>query len=114
MRENFTILKQRAALGATHVPVNSTMPCRDSGLPHDTRNITVLQETFFERLLAREDRPCNLRKFKEFGRDVVRNTMRLEIEMRRGPQISSIPVPRFKEMRERRSTGELILTMCGR
>ena len=49
--------------GATHVPSKPssvpsprTMPCRDSGLPHDTRNIMGTSGNVFERLLAREGR----------------------------------------------------------
>ena len=98
MRENFTILKQRAALGATHVPVNFLqfrvpVPCLAAIL--DCRMIHGILRYFKKRFLndylLEKDRPYNLRKFKEFGmsfskigRDVVRNTMRLEIEMRRG------------------------------
>ena len=49
--------------GATHVPIQPstvpgprTMPSRDSGLPHDTRNIVGTSGNFFERLPAREGR----------------------------------------------------------
>ena len=58
--------------GATHVlsqpstiPSSRTMPCRDPGLPHDTRNIMGTSGNVFERLPAREGQTC--RQFKEFG-----------------------------------------------
>ena len=54
--------------GATHVPSQPstmpsprTVPCRDSGLPHDTRNIVGSSGNFFERLPAREGRTSTLR-----------------------------------------------------
>ena len=47
--------------GTTHVPSkpstipsSRTMPCRDSGLPHDTRKIMGTAGNVFERLPARE------------------------------------------------------------
>ena len=44
------------------------MPCRDTGLPRDTRNFTVLQETFLnDHLLKKDDPPLILHQFKEFG-----------------------------------------------
>ena len=39
--------------GRTSVPSPRTMPCRDSGLPHDARNIMGTPRNFFESLLAR-------------------------------------------------------------
>ena len=78
MRENVTILKQRAALDRLTLPVKPLLfrvpePCPAAIL--DCRTIHgilgVLQETFFERLPARE------------GRTSI-------------PQNSSLPVPRFK------------------
>ena len=55
-RENFTILLPGSSSGATHVPSQfstilspRTMPRRDSGLPHDTRNILGTSGNVFER-----------------------------------------------------------------
>ena len=61
MRENFTILKQRAALDDTHVPSQPstvpstrTIPCRDSGLPHDTWNtVSTSGERFWTTTCSR-------------------------------------------------------------
>ena len=79
------------------------MLCRDSGLPHDARILWVLQETFFERLLAREGRTStlfnnskNLATSQELRPDLTGKTKRPEIDMRREPQNSSILVPRFQ------------------
>ena len=36
------------------------MPCSDSGLPHDTRNIVGTSGNVFERLPAREERTSTL------------------------------------------------------
>ena len=64
MRENLTILRTASSCGASHVPSQPlTIPsprtthCRDSGLPHDTRNIMGLQETFLNDYLLEEDHP---------------------------------------------------------
>ena len=62
--------------GATHVPSQPctipsprTTPYRDSGLPHDTRNIMGTSGNVFERPPAREGRTSiySHQQFKEFG-----------------------------------------------
>ena len=81
-----------------------TMPCRDSGLPHDPLNIVGTSGNVFERLPAREGRTSALfensknlaSSAHEMRPDISGNTMVLEREMRREPQNSSIPVPRFQ------------------
>ena len=80
------------------------MPYRDSGLPHDTRNITSTSGNVFERLPAREGQTFTLfnnsknlaSSSQELRPDIPRNTKRPESEMRREPQKSPIPVPRFQ------------------
>ena len=80
------------------------MPCRDSGLPNDTRNIMGISGNVFERLLAREGRTSTLfnnsknlaTSSQELRPDNEGNTKRPESETRREPQNSSIPVPRFQ------------------
>ena len=52
---------------STLPPSPRTMPCRDSGFPHDTRNIVGTSGNVSERLPARERRTSTLWKFKEFG-----------------------------------------------
>ena len=42
------------------IPSPRTMPCRDSGLPHDGRNIVGTSGNVFERLPAREGPPSDL------------------------------------------------------
>ena len=86
------------------IPSPRTMPCRDSGLLHDTRNFTGTSGNVFERPLAQEGRPSTLfnnsknlaSSPQELRPDIAGNTKRLESEMRREPQNSSIPVPRFQ------------------
>ena len=97
---------------ATHVPskpstISSprTIPCRDSRSPHDTRNIMGASGNVSERLSAREgqastifDHSKNLaHPSLKLGPDDEGNTSRPEIEMKREPQNSSIPVPRFQK-----------------
>ena len=97
--------------GATHVPDQPstipsprTMPCRDSGLPHNTRNIVGTSGNVFERLPAREGQTSTLfnnsknlaSSSQEMRPDTTGNTKRPESEMRREPQNSSILVPRFQ------------------
>ena len=80
------------------------MPCRDSGLPHDARNIVGTSGNVFERPPARVGPPSalfeNTENFASSSRglrpDIVGNTMSPEREMRREPQDSSILVPRFR------------------
>ena len=110
MQENFTILTQRAALEHPAFPVNpwlfripeecpaAIMDCR---LLHGVQ--WVLQETFFKSLPAREgpsspifeysrnqaSSSCGLRP------ETTRKTLGREKEVKREPQNSSIPVPRF-------------------
>ena len=87
--------------GATHVPSHSsiipsvpeTMPCRDSGLPHDTRNIAGTSGNVFERPPAQEGRSSaffnnskNLASSVQVLRpDIAGTTKRLESEMKREP-----------------------------
>ena len=97
--------------GASHVPSQPstipsprTMPCRDSGLPHDTRKTTGTSGNVCERLPAREgqtytlfNNPKNLATSSlELRPDIPGNTKRPESGMRREPQNSSIPAPRFQ------------------
>ena len=80
------------------------MPCRDSGLPHDTRNIMDTSGNVFERLPAREGPPSalfeNSKNLASSSRrlrpEITGNTRIPEKEMRREPQNSSLPVPRFQ------------------
>ena len=95
--------------GATHVPSipsPRTMPCRDSGLSHDTRNIVGTSGIVFERLPAREGRTSSLFDNSKnlassshgLRPDIPGNTKRPEREMKREPQDSLIPVPRFQSV----------------
>ena len=56
MQESDMILRQRASLEShvlsLTVPSPRTMLCRDSGLPHDTRNIVGISGNVFESPLA--------------------------------------------------------------
>ena len=86
--------------GTTHVPSQPstiprprTLPCRDSGLPHDTRTTTCSRKTNF----------YSLQQFKEFR--VLFSRMETwrsrkykatESEMRREPKNSSTLVPLFQ------------------
>ena len=80
------------------------MPCRDSGLPLDTRNTTGTSGNVFQRLPAREglrsalfeDSKSLASSSHELRPDITGNTTVLEREIRREPQNSSIPVPRFQ------------------
>ena len=106
--QGFHDAEPASSSGATHVPnehsrISSlrTMPRRDSGLPHDTRNIMGNSGNVFDRLPAREGRTSNsLQQFKEFGifplENIAGKTKRAESEMRREPQNSSILVTRFQ------------------
>ena len=77
------------------------MPCRDSELPHQTRNFVGTSGNVFERLPAREGRTSTIfddsKNFAcsslKLGPDAEGNTKRPEVQMRREPQNSSIPVP---------------------
>ena len=97
--------------GATRVPSQPftipsprTMPYRDSGVPHDTRNIMGTSGNVFERLPAREGLPSALfensknlaSSSHELRPDISGNTLVSEREMSREPQSSTIPVPRFQ------------------
>ena len=82
--------------GATHVPSQPsttpsprTTPCRDSGLPHGTRNIVGTSGNGFDRLPAREGPPSALFENSKNWvsssrglRPVTGNTMVPEREMR--------------------------------
>ena len=111
MREIFTILNQGAALEcptfssqSSRIPSPRTLPCRDSGLPHDTRDFTGTSGNVFERLRAREGRPSALfnnsknsaSSSQELRPDIPGNTKQQKSEMRQEPQNSSILVPRFQ------------------
>ena len=82
--------------GATHVPSQPftvpsprTIPCRDSGLPNDTRNIVGTSGNVFERLPSREGQPQALfensknlaSSSQELRLDIPRNTKRPESKM---------------------------------
>ena len=102
--------------GATHVPSQPstilgprTIPCRDSGLPRDTRNIVGTSENVFERLPAREglsstlfDNSKNLASpSQQLRPDTAGTTRRRENEMKRESLDKSIPLPRNTKRRER-------------
>ena len=109
-REFFRILKQRAASGATHVPSQPSTESQDHALPRfwieprDTRNIVGTSGNVSERLPARERRTSTLfensknvaTSSHELRPDIPGNTKRSERKMRREPQNSSIPAPRFQ------------------
>ena len=84
--------------------VLTTMPCSDSGLPHDTRNIIGTSGNVFERLPAGEGLPSALfensknlaSSSHELRPDITGNTMVPERDMKREQQNSSISVPRFQ------------------
>ena len=97
--------------GATHVPSQQStfpssrhMPCRDSRLPHDTRNIMGTSGNVFERPLAQEGRSSaffggskNLASSsQELRPDITGTARRQESEMKREPSNSSIPLPHFQ------------------
>ena len=97
--------------GPTHVPSQpltlpspKTMPCRDSGLPHDTRNFTGVSGNVCERLLAREGQNSTLlnssknlaSSSQELKPDTIETTRRQESEMKREPLSTSIPSPHFQ------------------
>ena len=61
MQENFYDPEKASNSGASHVlsqpstvPIPRTMPCRDSGLPHETRNSMGTSGNVLESLPARE------------------------------------------------------------
>ena len=65
--KEFHDLETASSSGATDVPGQPfntpsprTMPCRDSGLPHDTQNIVGSSGNVLERLPAREGRTSTL------------------------------------------------------
>ena len=93
--------------GATHVPSQPsaiptprTMPCRDSRLPHNTRNVVGTSGNVFARPPVREGRTSTLSNNSKnlassslkLGPDTEGSAKRPENEMRREPQNSSIPV----------------------
>ena len=89
--------------GATHAPSQPcttpsprTMPCCDSGLPHDTRN----SGNVFQRPSAREGRPSTL-----FNNSMILASSSLKL----GPDTEGNSKRRENEMR--RTLVELILTM---
>ena len=106
----FYDLESGSSSGGTHVPSQLSsilspwsMPRRDSGLPHDTRNIWSTSGNVFERLPAQEGRTSticddskNLASSLKLGPDTEGNTWRPEIERDENRKSSSIPVPRFQ------------------
>ena len=65
--KEFHDLETASNSGATHVPSQPStipsprnMPCRDSGMPHDTRNIVGTSGNVFGRLPAREGQTFTL------------------------------------------------------
>ena len=79
------------------------MLSRDSGLPLDTRDIEGTSRNVFERTPAQDGRPST---FFNSSKNLAPTSLKLgpdtegnakeENEMRREPQNSSIPVPRFQ------------------
>ena len=81
--------------GATDVPSTPstfpsprTMPCRDSRLPHDTRNVVGTSENVFGKNLASFSQELRL--------DATETTRRRESEMKRELLNTSIPVLHFR------------------
>ena len=80
------------------------MPCRGSGLPHDTRYIVGTSGNVFWTTTAREGLPSALFEHSknltssshELRPEIIGNTMVPKRKMRREPQNSSIPAPRFQ------------------
>ena len=80
------------------------MPRRDSGLPHDTRNITDTSRNVFERPSAQEGRSSTVfnnsknwaSSSQELGPDTTGTTRRRESEMKREPLNTSIPSLHFQ------------------
>ena len=95
--------------GATHVPSQPsttpsprTVPCRDSGLPHDTRNIIGTSGNVFERLPARERPPStifhnskNLASSSQELRHDISETAKRERERKRESLNAPIQSPHF-------------------
>ena len=81
------------------------MACRDSGLPHDARNVMGNSGNVFERLPAREGPPSalfdNSTNFASSSRGLgpgnARTIMEHERGVRRERQSSSIPTPRCNQ-----------------
>ena len=109
MQENFTILKQRAALERPTFPANPLLfrvpePCLAAIL--DWRMIhgilRIRQETFLNDYLLEKDKLLQSSTVQriwhtlKLGLDTEGNAKRPESEMRREPQNSSIPVPLFQ------------------
>ena len=108
-RKNFTIRRQRAALECPTFPFNPRefrapdMLCRDSGLPLNTRNSTGTAGNVFEDLPAPEGSsplffkiPRNLTSSPfELRSGNTGSTMRHGEGLRREPQSSTRPTPRF-------------------
>ena len=120
--------QKASSSGATHVPDQTstmlsprTLPRCDSGLARVTQNCMGTTGNVFERLPALEGRTTLylLRQSKnldssshELRPDIPWKTKRLERKMRREPQNSSIPAPRFQRKWETLITlVELILTL---
>ena len=97
--------------GATRVPSQPsiipsprTMPCRDSGWPHDTRDVVGTSGNVFESLPARKGPSSaffkDSRNWASSSRrlrlDTTGNSLRLDRELIREPQNSSTLVPRFQ------------------
>ena len=101
MQEIF--LKQRAPLGASHVPSQPLtvpsprgMPSRDSRLPLDRRNIAGTSRKVFESLPTRDGPSSALFENSLNLASSPGNTLEHERGVRREPQSSSIPAPRFQ------------------
>ena len=96
--------------GVTHVPSQfstilspRTLPRRDSGLPHGTRNIMDTSGNFFERPSAQEGRSStvfnNSKNSVSFSQELRLHTTgtirRRESEIKRELLNTSIPLPHF-------------------
>ena len=80
--------------GASHVPSQPltfpsprTVPCRDSGLPHDTRNIRVLQETFLNDHLLQKDALLLSSTIPRIWQPLLKNWDLILNEIQRGPRV---------------------------
>ena len=105
-RRNFYDPETESSSGATHVPSQpstlpspKTMPCRECGLPHDTRNGMGTSGNVFQRLPAREEQTSTfLNNSKNFsnkvGPDTEGKTKKQGSEMTREPkhEISDIGI----------------------
>ena len=96
MQENFTILRQRAALEHPAFPVNPffsslsprTMPCCDSGLPHDTRNAMGSSGKFLDDFLLEKDELLLSWTIQRIWHPLLKNWDLILKEVQRGRRVN--------------------------